>query len=629
MKKLLYYYVFKLLSFSFICCWSVALSGQTQLLDSLFYVLDSPNSNTQERGYLLLEISRQYQVIDTSKTRHYILEARKLAINNGYKDLERDTYWAMAFFSSQFANQPYLSYINYKKAEIIIREQNDMTRFGKLYNNLMCLFFAIGDFENTDYYANQILELNDSLIDSQVLSTIKFAAELHKGFIKFQDDESEEALGFFVGLDKKLKEMKIQSQYDRVIAYRLANLYLSKERPREALEHLYEIRTSYEKFLSTSFLYTGYPQSAEAYVLLNMVDSAEYFVDKALNVNYLWINDKLALYQTLSKLHSLKGNYTAAFDIYSQFHHLSDSTVNAEKTVEIARMKNWKELEQKDNENQILQHEKQKQQKLIKILIGTLSLIFVLFALLIFLYRKSVEKNSELKNLHSVKDKLFSVISHDLRTPMATLTSMLKFANKKTLDTEMRAQFFSDISTRVDDTFSLLDNLLCWSKNQMQRIVPSPTNFNLKKEIKDIAEGLQNIAQAKKIALRVHCEDFFMVFADRDMFAVVMRNLLTNAIKYSYPKGEVQIAAKLANDIKMINISVNDDGIGMSQEIQDNLFKLSKTKSVKGTSNESGTGLGLALCADFVQMNGGNIFFSSKKGEGSTFSFSVPVSNEI
>jgi signal transduction histidine kinase len=321
-------------------------------------------------------------------------------------------------------------------------------------------------------------------------------------------------------------------------------------------------------------------------------------------------------------LEAEKGDYRNALESYKKYHQFSDSIAKAKRTTEIARMRNWHELEQKDNENILLQEERQKQHRLITILAGTLVLLLALLSLSVYFYRQSIAKNRELKELHTVKDKLFSVIAHDLRSPMGSLMSMLKLADNNMLDTGTQAQLLRDISMRVDDTHGLLDNLLRWSKSQMQGIAPAPAYFDAQNEIQTLMISLQNIASAKQITLnnRIGNQE---VYADRDMFAVVVRNLITNAIKYTSDGGNVTLNSELSGN--MLVISVKDAGTGMTQEIQNSLFKLTETKSQRGTRNESGAGLGLVLCADFVKANGGSIWFASTQGEGSTFYFNIPV----
>ena len=256
----------------------------------------------------------------------------------------------------------------------------------------------------------------------------------------------------------------------------------------------------------------------------------------------------------------------------------------------------------------------------------TLILLVIIFVLLLvsaYFYMKTIEKNRELKELHEVKDKLFSVVAHELRTPIGALSSILKLTHLNIIDEETQKQLLKDVTKRVDDVCGLLDNLLRWAKSQMKGgMILSPVYFDIQSEIQTVANDLQETAAIKMIVLdnRVEKQE---VFTDRDMFNVVIRNLISNALKYTSAGGEVIVDSKTSD--KMLVISVKDNGIGMSKEIQDKLFNLSQTKSLRGTNNENGTGLGLVLCSDFVKANGGRIWLTSKEGEGSTFYFSVPA----
>ena len=257
-------------------------------------------------------------------------------------------------------------------------------------------------------------------------------------------------------------------------------------------------------------------------------------------------------------------------------------------------------------------------------IVGLLAIIFVLLVLSVSFFTITIMKNRELKKLHVVKDKIFSLVAHDLRSPMGALATTLKLAEKNRLDPETQAQLFKDISNRVDNTFSLLDNLLRWAKSQMKGMVSTPVYFDVQEESFTVTNALQYVAENKGITIDNHIEKH-QVYADRDMFAVVVRNLTANALKFTFGNGTITLDSELSDG--MLVVSVKDTGIGMSQEVQEKLFQLSEIKSRRGTNNESGTGLGLVLSADFVKANGGRIWFTSVQGKGSTFFFSVPVKN--
>ncbi|MCL2073195.1 MAG: HAMP domain-containing histidine kinase [Marinilabiliaceae bacterium] len=636
-------------------CLCTLLSAQTSIVDSLQRVLSTFSGNNLDKGNLFIDLSNAYyQNGDSVQMKAYIMEAINLAQKSGLKHVEKRAYTSLGnfYFST---GQYYLAFTNYKKSEKLCIELNDGEYLERIYYNMMRVFDSheIRDRQNIDYYADKFLETAAERYDLNTLQPydtlrmspynpmplwIFFAQYLKGSKLTLSVSENinlQESLEFCLNMLQKLESMpqllgmKITLLLDCAYIYRLMNS------PQDALHYMNTVRKLYKTDINSEYANTMpifYALFAETFAMLQQPDSAIYYLKKSQEVISTDLNwsmsyyNKLFYYSACIATEKAKGNYSNALKINIEFFHFTDSIEKIRKSAEIARLNNWNELELLDNKLEILNHEKQKQKKLILILTISLILIFVLLALLILLYRKTSEKNIELKKLHSVKDKLFSVISHDLRSPMASLTSVLRIANKKRLDPEMQRQFFKDISSRVDDTFSLLDNLLRWSKSQMQRIVPSPVCFNVRVEIEKIMEVVKNIAQSKKINLTNLCEDH-NIFADKDMFAVVVRNLTINAIKYSYDEGEVKITSQVANDNKMI-ISVIDAGIGMSQEVQNNLFNLSQSKSLKGTNNETGTGLGLVLCADLVKMNGGNIWFTSKEGNGSTFSFTLPLKIE-
>ena len=238
---------------------------------------------------------------------------------------------------------------------------------------------------------------------------------------------------------------------------------------------------------------------------------------------------------------------------------------------------------------------------------------------------KEIQKHvHESEEMHKAKNKVFSVLSHDLRGSIANLISIHRLTIESEEDTVLKTTLLKDATAQLENNFEMLDNLLRWAKSQMQGIVTTPIFFDIQKESHIITESLQNIAVNKQIALINRIEKQ-QVYVDRDMFNVILRNLTTNALKYTSPEGEVTLTSELKD--KMLVIAVKDTGTGMSAEIQEKLFKLSETNSSRGTNNEQGTGLGLILCADFVRTIGGKIWFTTEQGKGSTFYFSIPVTD--
>ena len=231
----------------------------------------------------------------------------------------------------------------------------------------------------------------------------------------------------------------------------------------------------------------------------------------------------------------------------------------------------------------------------------------------------------ELKELNASKDKFFSIIAHDLKSPF---TALLGFADYLTsqLD-ELNKDEIRECSTNIyksaQGVYNLLENLLHWSSIQTGRIEFTPMSFNLNKLIDEIFILYQVNAFKKKIKLINSLSSSIDVYADRKMVETVLRNLISNAIKYTPVSGDVFISAEQNNE--KIEISVVDNGIGISQEQLATLFRIDEHQNGGNTEKEMGTGIGLILCKEFVNKNNGEIWVNSKIGEGSKFIFSLPA----
>ena len=615
-------YFRKLTTCLFCCCLYTTLTAQPLNIDSLEQALTSAKSTDAEKTDLLLNLCQVYLQTDTAKCRAYAMEALKLAQKSGSKLAEAKAYIALGVhYSYNFF--PYQAHAHYIRAEKIFLELDDKERLYVTYYNLMTLFGDLKEDDNATYYANKIQAMAAGRKDwIQALN-----AQVFIGDARFRNHQGQEALDYFLNLYHRALHIEdslgIRHELSSSVGIRCASIYFDMNRHHEALPYLHKCLVYGQSNDLTTIFGVVYGNLALAHALMHNVDSAEYYINKAMD-SHMLINHIHQVYLASAKVDSIKGNYLSALTNFQKYHHIVDSLSKEAASTEMARLKVWHEFDQRDFENRLLQqkfHDQQKQTLVLKI---ALVMILALLALAVFFYRKTTEKNREMKKLHAVKDKLFSVVAHDLRNPMSALMSVLKLANGNMPDVEKQNQLFKDISSRVNHTYDLLDNLLGWTKSQMRGIVSAPVYFDAQEESRSVTDSLQAIASNKQIVLENRIEPQ-QVYADRDMFDVVVRNLTTNAIKYTSAGGGITLSSELSGN--MLVISVKDTGTGMSQEVQDKLFNLSETKSQRGTDNESGTGLGLVLCSDFTKANGGCIWFTSVHGEGSTFSFSVPVND--
>lgn len=240
--------------------------------------------------------------------------------------------------------------------------------------------------------------------------------------------------------------------------------------------------------------------------------------------------------------------------------------------------------------------------------------------------RLILSKTEELQRTIAGRDKLYSVIAHDLRSPMGSIKMVLNMLilnlPAEKIGIEMY-ELLTMANQTTEDVFSLLDNLLKWTKSQIGKLNVVYQDVDLVEVTDGVIKIFSMVASLKKIRIREMKPEKMMVNADIDMLKTVVRNLLSNAIKFSKENSEVLV--KMEEVDGMAVVSVQDYGCGISEEGQKKLLHTDTHFSTFGTNNEEGSGLGLLLCKDFVVKNGGKLWFTSKEGEGSIFSFSIPV----
>jgi len=239
------------------------------------------------------------------------------------------------------------------------------------------------------------------------------------------------------------------------------------------------------------------------------------------------------------------------------------------------------------------------------------------------------KKNEELQKLNAEKDKFFSIIAHDLRSPFSAFLGYTQMMEEEmeTFTMEELRNIASTMRKSASMLFNLLENLLEWSRMQRGLTSFKPELFLLREQIEAGIELVRDATEKKKIKMRMDIPDNLPVFADLQMFESLIRNLVFNAIKFTPQGGEIKIEAKTIPG-NSVQVSVKDTGIGMNKFILDKLFRMNEGTNRKGTGGEPSTGLGLILCKDFVDKLGGEIWAESQEGEGSTFYFTLPGSNE-
>lgn len=233
---------------------------------------------------------------------------------------------------------------------------------------------------------------------------------------------------------------------------------------------------------------------------------------------------------------------------------------------------------------------------------------------------------NELQKLNYDKDKFFSIISHDLRTPLTPIIGASEFIIDciDTLDKDQIKAFAETINNSAENMSHLLEELLQWSGIQNGRIEYNPSETSLFEIVNENIDLLMANAQKKRIELSNKIREDSYVFLDTNMITSVIRNLISNAIKFTNSGGKIEITEKNYDDYK--EVSITDTGIGMTKENADRLFRIDVLHTTSGTEKEKGTGLGLIICKEFIEKNNGRIWVESEPGKGSSFKFMIPKS---
>ena len=394
-----------------------------------------------------------------------------------------------------------------------------------------------------------------------------------------------------------------------------------------------------------------YQGRSEIYLYNGELDKAEKYGLQALEFA-ISINSKEKrrdIRETLSRIYAAKNDGMKAFNQFKIYKELSEK-LNNELTEKKALMLQLnyefekKELairtEQKEKET-FLNQELSFQKQIIIVAFASL-IIFSLITVYIFKSRKAVMESNHLlretknemqiqrdilEEANNSKNKLFSIISHDLRGPMGSTWIMLEEVKTMLEDKSYdEANLFLDLATNSSkNSYELLENLLHWARTQLEAANVSPESFDPHEIIDDGLKVLQNSLVSKEIQVGLNIKTQKQVFADKEMMRIVIRNLMSNSIKFTPKQGSLHIGVS-EKDQKMC-ISVKDSGIGISAERLQNLFSFTENQSTRGTEGEVGTGLGLVLCNELVQLNNGSLHVSSEINVGTQIEILLPFTS--
>jgi len=360
-------------------------------------------------------------------------------------------------------------------------------------------------------------------------------------------------------------------------------------------------------------------------------DSAIVYLNRAVALAKATSNNpaELLIYKDFARFYEKRKDFAAANKYLKLSYELSDSLLAIDKAKQIANLASLYELKLSNtrvNELEVLNHKNKWQRNII---IGIALLLIVLIGVIWFFYRKSTRLNknlemskSELTDLNNMKDKLFSVIGHDLRGPIGNITPIINLIEEEAPLLDEHRQLLKVLKEHSSALMDTLDKLMLLGQSVMKGKNYSPISFNANDLTTTNIDLLTLAASNKNIDIENHVPLDAQVFGDPGHFDFIVRNLLSNAIKFSYADGKVEIGTTQNDAEEMITFFVKDNGTGISDYAMQHIFK-DTLKSTYGTAHEKGTGIGLKLCEEFATANGGKIWVEPGENNGAVFYFSL------
>ncbi|OQX77722.1 MAG: hypothetical protein B6D61_06740 [Bacteroidetes bacterium 4484_249] len=512
------------------------------------------------------------------------------------------------------------------------RSSNDKQGEAHILNNIGILFQNLKNYEKASDYYHKAQQIFSDLNDPQGLSDI----QNNFGDLFYLEENYQKAIEYFKNALEYSKELEddygvalilnnIGGCYTMLQNFELAGEYLEK-----ALKLAEQI--NYHEIIASGLANLGNIQM-EKRNYASAIDFGERSLKEAKNISA--ISDEIVAYELLYKSYSALNRFDKAFEYLNNYQQLTDSINLVEQNNQIHEIEAKYELEKKEQEIEILKREKEVERLLQKYLLGVIIIGTLLIIALLFLYfnirrtKKVLEKSeNELKLANNTKERILSIIGHDMLSPIAAnkeITDLI-IKEKNNLSIQDIIKFLTPLKPVLDTTYYMAENLLFWGRLQRKKISFKPVVGPLKPIIDSCFSLFEFHANSKAITFQFEGDDTIQAFFDTDQITIVIRNLISNAVKFSGKKGVVSVSLISKNNHAIITVS--DTGIGIPEDDLATLFDFnSKHESRFGTNNEKGTGLGLVIIKDFVNKNNGIVWVESKEKKGSKFSFTLPLTS--
>ena len=548
------------------------------------------------------------------------------------------------------------------KAGEIAENINHKTYLGKCYNNIGAVYSSIGENDLALKYLSQSKNIKQELNDSAGLaSTMINIAGIYQEL-----NDYDKALKSY----KKIHALMEQLEDTSGIAAILNNMgmiHFNKGIFEDAII-FFEQSLELSRLIDDQWsIASTLNNLAEVYIDLDnlnltysLLDASEIVIDeiKALDLAKESLEIRM-------KALAAQGRYKEAYKFNELYLAIKDSIINTEKAQNIVALEAKYESEKREGENELLKTEMEireaviQRQRIIFIVSSLLIIVLLVYSITLLRYNNLRKKagallreqkdeieiqnitlenlnselshqnqeinkqKTELENLINVKDKLFSILSHDLRSPLNSLAGILHLIKQGLINKEEEKIYLTELDTKIGYTQHFIENMFQWSRSQLDGFTINTESFDIKELVVEAYNNFDMQAREKSIKLVNKVNQSVTVLADRNLTRITLGNFISNAIKFTPSGGEIIFRSELMGE--KYKLSVQDTGLGMNKETVEKILSGGKIKTMPGTAEEMGSGLGLFIARDFIEKNKGIMLIDSHEGDGSTFSFTIPV----
>jgi len=547
---------------------------------------------------------------------------------------------------------------SFQKALSISLSNKDTSLISAIYNNIGVLYQDMRLYDKALEYHLLNLSIKEQHGTTEYIATVL----MNIGLIYSDKKQNEEALEYYRRSLDYLENSDYKYDLYKLV-HNMGLVYENMGRYKEALEYYNKAITLEKELKDKEMLVYSTQGVGNVLIKTGNIKEGIKYLEKAFQLAEE-TGDLRKIYQLSANLYSSYekiGDYKNGFQYLKKSVAIENSMYNQEKKTEILKLEQKYEAEKREQQIAFLEKEKEIQkldldkknieakqksmQRNVLLLVSLLTLAFLIYFLRDNKKRKKinqllskqnkkiieqrteiVKQNDALLESNKTKDKLFQIIAHDLRSPLVSIDSIMQLIPYwvEEQDYESLQKISGTLEISVKNVLALIDNLLNWALSQQGKFPYAPENISLKPALTEAIEVYQPIAEIKNIDLKFRCNKNVMVFADRNMLFTIIRNLLNNAVKFTPEKGEIEVG--IDSKSRFAKIWVKDSGVGIAAEKKDLVFELASANG-KGTKGETGKGLGLFFCKEFVTINNGDIFIESDVKKGTKITFTLPLYN--